>query len=121
MAASKKNGKKTQDADLEKRARYPIGLLFQISTLSACVAYLIFSISGRMDFTTAMYRALVVFVGVTFCLGVVMVTIVSVLHRVKMHEAEERIRQMYEEQLAEQQVIESQHRMAQSSQESHSA
>ena len=62
---------------------------------------------------TALYRALVVFIGFAVCIGIVMVTVISVLHRVKMREAQERIKQMHEEQIAEQQLLEAQLRQAQ--------
>ncbi len=110
MAKAKKSDKSSSDKDLAARSRYPIGLLFQVSTLSACVSYLLFTIGSRADFATAMYRSLVVFVGVSVCLGIIMVTIVGVLHRVKMKEAEERIQRLHEEALAEQQVLDSQQR-----------
>ncbi len=117
MATAKKNNKSSNDKDLAKRSRYPIGLLFQVSTLAACVSYLLFSSGSHLDFATAIYRALVVFVGVSVCLGLVMVTVVGVLHRVKMQETEDRLRRLAEEQLAEQQLFESQQRAAQQERE----
>jgi hypothetical protein len=94
--------------ELAARGRYPIGLLFQVSTLAGCIAYLLFSMGGSVDVVTALYRSMVVFIGFTVSIGVLMVTVISVLHKVAMKEAEERIRLMHEEQVAEQQILEAQ-------------
>lgn len=77
--------------ELALRARYPIGLLFQVSTLAACVAYLVFTIQGTGDMAGVLYRSVIVFLGCSVLFGVVMVAVVTILHKVTMAEIEESI------------------------------
>ncbi|MFM8179809.1 MAG: hypothetical protein ACKOAG_11605 [Candidatus Kapaibacterium sp.] len=77
--------------ELAMQARYPIGHLFQVSTLAACVAYLGFTISGTSDMAGVLYRSVIVFLGCSVFFGIVMVAFVTVLHRVTMREIEESI------------------------------
>lgn len=73
------------------RARYPIGMLFQVSTLAACIAYLVFTIRGTSDMAGVLYRSVIVFLGCSILFGIVMVAIVTVLHKVTITEIEESI------------------------------
>ncbi len=73
------------------RARYPIGMLFQVSTLAACIAYLVFTIRGTSDMAGVLYRSVIVFLGCSILFGIVMVAVVTILHKVTMKEIEESI------------------------------
>jgi high-affinity K+ transport system ATPase subunit B len=77
--------------ELAMRARYPIGMLFQVSTLAACIAYLVFTIRGTSDMAGVLYRSVIVFLGCSILFGIVMVAIVTVLHKVTITEIEESI------------------------------
>lgn len=77
--------------ELALRARYPIGLLFQVSTLAACIAYLVFTIQGTGDMAGVLYRSVIVFLGCSVLFGVVMVAVVTILHKVTMKEIEDSI------------------------------
>lgn len=91
---------------VEQKARYPIGLLFQVSTLAGTVAFLLLSISGKTDVVTAMFRSFVVFIAFSTLGGIVMMAVVNALHDIKMKEVEEKIKQMEEERkMQEEQLI----------------
>lgn len=87
-------------AELNAKAQYPIGLLFQISILAGTVSFLLLSISGNRDVISSLFRSFIVFVGFTIVGGIVMVAIVSILHDIKMKEVAERQRVMEEERIA---------------------
>jgi hypothetical protein len=90
---------------VEQKARYPIGLLFQVSTLAGTVSFLLLSISGKTDVVTAMFRSFVVFIAFATLGGIVMMAIVNALHDIKMKEVEEKIKQMEEERRMEEERL----------------
>jgi hypothetical protein len=77
--------------ELATRARYPIGLLFQVSTLAGCIAYLVFTIQGTSDVAGVLYRSVIIFLGCAVLLGIVLAVVVNILHRITIKEIQDSI------------------------------
>lgn len=101
MGKKKQNKANEADKELQARVQYPIGLLFQISTLIGCLSFMLMILSGSTDVVHAMFRAFVVFVGIAFIGGFMMMIVVSILHDIKMKEFKEKLRILEEEQIAQ--------------------
>lgn len=79
----KKTGDKKQYSD------YPIKTLFQVSMLIASMAFILMYISNPEDIITSVYRAFMIFAICAVFGGTIMLTIVSMLGRIREREAEE--------------------------------
>ena len=101
-----KNNKAKSKGGVSEKAAYPIGLLFQLSTLAGCISFLLFSLSGKTDVSTALFRSAIVFIGFAFSIGLLMVVVVSILHNITLKEREEKIRLLQEEMLLQMQLHE---------------
>jgi uncharacterized membrane protein YcjF (UPF0283 family) len=82
--------------------RLPIGIVFHISTLIASLSMLIQIAQGTNDLYSILLRTTVVFVGVAIAGSVIMVAIVTAIHRTKQEEVEQLLRLAREEQIASQ-------------------
>ncbi|MBL7975377.1 MAG: hypothetical protein JNJ85_10720 [Candidatus Kapabacteria bacterium] len=102
MAKKKKKDDDNNKAEteLQQRVKYPIGFLFQMSTLIGCISFLMIIISGTEDVTRAMFRGFVLALGLAVIGGFILLTVVTVLHDIKMKEYKEKLKQLEEEQLA---------------------
>jgi len=101
MAKKKKKGDDNNaENDLKQRVQYPIGFLFQLSTLIGCISFLMIVTSGTSDIPGALFKAFVVALGLAFIGGFVMITVITILHDVKMKEFKEKLKLLEEEQLA---------------------
>lgn len=90
-AGKKDKGKDLKAKDAEKRqySDYPIKTLFQISLLIASLAFILMYIASPADVVAAIYRAFIIFALCGIFGGVIMLTIISILGRIREREAEE--------------------------------
>ncbi len=90
MAKKKsKNDNKKQTVDKKQYSDYPIKTLFQISMLIASIAFILMYISNPEDIITSVYRSFIIFAMCAVFGGATMLTIVSMLGKVREREAEE--------------------------------
>ncbi len=82
--------------------RLPFGIVFHISTLIASLSMLIQIAQGTSDLYNILLRTTIVFVGVAIAGSVIMVALVTVIHRTKQEEIEQLLRLAREEQIVSQ-------------------
>ncbi|MBL7999266.1 MAG: hypothetical protein JNL32_11585 [Candidatus Kapabacteria bacterium] len=101
MATKKKKGNNDEEIrkEIDAKVTYPIGLLFQVSTLAGTLSFLMFSISGAYDVATAVFRSFVVFSVFAIAGGILMVVAVSILHDITMRNLKEEQQRLEEEHL----------------------
>lgn len=90
MAKKKsKNDDPKKTGDKKQYSDYPIKTLFQVSMLIASMAFILMYISNPEDIITSVYRAFMIFAICAVFGGTIMLTIVSMLGRIREREAEE--------------------------------
>lgn len=90
MAKKKsKNDDQKKTGDKKQYSDYPIKTLFQVSMLIASMAFILMYISNPEDIITSVYRAFMIFAICAVFGGTIMLTIVSMLGRIREREAEE--------------------------------
>ncbi|MCS7000016.1 MAG: hypothetical protein RML15_01975 [Bacteroidota bacterium] len=93
----RKSSKRTEE---KYTLRYPIGLVFNVSTLATSISVLIQLAAGDNDIYRILLRAMLIFLGFSVAGSIVMVTVVAVLHAIKQQELQEKQRLAEEEQMA---------------------
>lgn len=91
---------RSQDRQHEQWVRYPLGFVLNTSLLASSLSILLQLAAGNDDLYTLLLRAIVVFIGFAVAGSVLMVVVVSVLHRIKQEELRQQARLAEEEQLA---------------------
>lgn len=87
--AAKGKNKKEPGSEKKQYSDYPISTLFQISLLIAALAFILMYIASPADVVPALYRAFIIFAVCTVFGGVVMLTIISVVGKIREREAAE--------------------------------
>lgn len=99
MAKKKsKSDDKKKTGDKKQYSDYPIKTLFQVSMLIASMAFILMYISNPEDIITSVYRAFMIFAICAVFGGTIMLTIVSMLGRIREREAEETRNRIEQEQ-----------------------
>lgn len=97
MAKKKKDDNK-KGADKKQYSDYPIKTLFQISMLVASIAFIVMYNANATDILSIIYRSFLVFAICAIFGGGIMLTIVSMLGKIRDREAEETRRRIEQEQ-----------------------
>ncbi len=88
-ATKKEKDKKAKEGEKRQYSDYPISTLFQISLLVASLAFILMYIANPAEVIPAIYRAFIVFAVCAVFGGLVMLTIISIMGRIREREAEE--------------------------------
>lgn len=97
MAKKKKDDEK-KGKDKKQYSDYPIKTLFQMSLLVACIAFVLMYNASAVEILPIVYRSFLVFAICAIFGGGIMLTIVSILGKIRDREAEETRRRIEQEQ-----------------------
>lgn len=96
--AKKKSGSDKKGTDKKQYSDYPIKTLFQMSMLIASIAFILMYNANTVDILPIVYRSFLVFAICAVFGGGIMLTIVSILGKIRDREAEETRRRIEQEQ-----------------------
>lgn len=105
---AKKNKNNAKEGGKKQYSDYPISTLFQISMLVASLSFILMYLANPADVLTAVYRSFIIFAVCAVFGGAVMMTIVSMIGKIREREAEETRQRIEQEQ---KQFLESQLRL----------
>jgi hypothetical protein len=108
--AKKKDTKQDKKKKSTRYSDYPIGVVFQISTLAAAVAFVLFYLKNPNDVALCVFRAFLVFTLFAVGGGLIIITAFTILAGIRQKELEaaleehtENLRKQFEEGQAKQQ------------------
>ncbi|GBD05767.1 hypothetical protein HRbin20_01361 [bacterium HR20] len=86
--------------EAEQSVRFPLGVVFHLSTLAASISMLLQIAAGASDLYSILLRTTIVFVGVAVAGSIVMVAIVTAIAHTKQEELNQALQLAREEQMA---------------------
>ncbi|GIV54118.1 MAG: hypothetical protein KatS3mg039_0636 [Candidatus Kapaibacterium sp.] len=97
---SKRTKSKSPDRQLDQAVKLPLRLVFNLSTLAAALSMLLAIAVGETELYRILLRAMLVFMGVAVAGSIIMAVGISIIHRIKQEELNEKLRLAEEEKLA---------------------
>lgn len=99
MSKRKRNTANTAP-EAGRSVRYPLGVVFHLSTLAASMSMLLQIAAGANDLYGILLRTTIVFVGIAVAGSIVMVAVVAAVAHIKQEELNQALQLAREEQMA---------------------